>query len=149
MGIRMTQHAGLNQWAQDFVRGEQVLVCHELRIRDYPDGRRERHGPYPVYGSSVRKEEGDGSYSGMFEEEGRYPLHKYTLPDWRVFWEVVQAEPWSSGPVVFLALSTFSPDEIRWICREYGELDGILAYGKLLQLLVPKSLWTDAELANA
>jgi len=148
MGIRMTQHAGLNQWAQDFVRGEQVLVCHEKIERTYPDGRVQTIGPRPVRGSSVRKEEGGEFYSGMFEEEGRWLLYKYTFPNGSVYWEVVQAEPWSSGPVIFLALTAFPPETVRFWRGEL-ERQGCEGYLEVQDYCVPESLWTDEELANA
>jgi len=102
MGIRCDQFMGLNEWASNFVKGEPVLVCVEEVTRVYPDGRRETLEPHPVYESSVKMEESGELYSGMFEDE--YPLHKYTLPDGRVYFERLQAAPWSSGPVHFLAL---------------------------------------------
>ena len=67
----------------------------------------------------VRREpSGKGDY-GAFDPS---PLMKYTLRNGRVLYELVQAEPWSSGPVTFLALA----DEIGcWLT---------------------KSLWADAEI---
>jgi hypothetical protein len=92
---------GLNEWALNFVKGEPVLVCTEEGTRVYPDGRRETFAR-PVYEPSVKKEESGRSYVGMFEDE--YPLYKYTFPDGQVYFEDLQAAPWSSGPVHFLAL---------------------------------------------
>lgn len=102
MGIRCDQFMGLNEWASDFVKGEPVLVCTEEVTRVYPDGRRETLEPCPVYESSVKMEESGELYYGIFENE--HPLHKYTFPDGRVYFERLQAAPWSSGPVHFLAL---------------------------------------------
>lgn len=50
----------------------------------------------------VEKLSSGETFDGMFEET--YPLHKYTMPDGTVYFEKIQAEPWSSGPVIFLAL---------------------------------------------
>lgn len=122
MGIRMDQHMGLNAWASQLVRGEPVFSCTERVIRTFPDGRKEEF-TRDVHESSVRKEESGRTYSGMFETE--YPLSKYTFLDGRVYQEWVQAAPWSSGPVFFLAL-----------CDEEGNV-------------VPESLWADWELDAA
>ena len=40
--------------------------------------------------------------NGMFGEE--IPLYEYTLKNGEFIHEVVQAEPWSSGPCIFLCL---------------------------------------------
>jgi len=119
----MDQFAGLNKWASNFVKGESVFVCTEEVTRVYPDGRRGTLEPRPVYESSVKMEESGEFYSGMFE--GKYPLHKHTFPDGRVYFEKVQAEPWSSGPVFFLALQD---EKGNW---------------------VKKSLWSQEEINNA
>ncbi len=123
MGIRCDQFMGLNEWAQNFVKGEPVLVYTEEVTRVYPDGRRETLEPRPVYESSVKKEQSNEFCSGMFGDE--YPLNKYTFPDGRVCFERVQAEPWSSGPVFFLALQD---EKGNW---------------------VPESLWSEKEIENA
>jgi hypothetical protein len=123
MGIRCDQLMGLNEWASDFIKGELVLVWVEEVTRVYPDGRREKIEPRPIYQSSIKKEESGEFYLGMFDNT--YPLHKYTFPDGRIYFEVLQVERWSSGPVHFLALQ----DENRnWI---------------------PESLWTEEDIAAA
>lgn len=99
---RSDQLMGLNEWASNFVGGELIFVCIEEVTRIYPDGRRETLSPRPAYELSVKKEKSGELYSGMFDDE--YPLHKYTFPDGQVYFEKVQAVPWSSGPVHFLAL---------------------------------------------
>ncbi|MDP3726339.1 MAG: hypothetical protein Q8R36_04045 [bacterium] len=111
MGIRMDQFPGLNKWASGFVKGEPVFVCTEEVTRVYPGGRREMLAPRPVHESSIRKEQSLSSYSGMFGD--KYPLHDYIFPDGRVYSERVQAEPWSSGPVIFLALQDEDGNWVR------------------------------------
>ena len=138
MGIRMDQDMGLNAWTEDLVAGEQVLAytSHERRV--YPDGREEIREPTPAYSSSVKAEPSGETYAGMFDAE--YPLQKYTLPDGKVFWEVVQAAPWSSGPVFFLALSQFNK----------GEREQFLSAGASLETLcVKESLWSEKEIDHA
>ena len=124
MGIRMDQVFGLNEWAEKFVKGKRVFAYTERVIRTFPDGKGEVVYPdRQVYKSSVKKEKSGEHFSGMFDE--KYSLHKYTFPDGKVYFEKVQAEPWSSGPCFFLAL-----------VDEKGEW-------------VPESLWPDAVIENA
>jgi hypothetical protein len=101
MGIRTTQLIGLNERARDLVRGEPALDHELVGERIYPDGRRESFHER-VIGSTVRSEPSGESFEGMFGE--RHELSRYELPDGRVLCEYVQAEPWSSGPCIFLAL---------------------------------------------
>lgn len=123
MGIRCTQFIGLNSWASDFVKGESVLAYTERGSRVYSDGREEPF-EHPVHASSVKREDTEKCWYGMFEGE-ETPLAKYTFPDGRVYFEDVQAEPWSSGPLIFLALKD---DKGNWI---------------------PESLWSDEEVQAA
>ena len=69
-------------------------------------------------------------HDGTMEPSGkyyhdRYGLSRYRLADGRVFEEDIQAEPWSSGPVFFLALKD-----------EHGEW-------------APESLWSEEQINNA
>jgi len=121
MGMRCTQVIGLSQAAQELVQGEEVVIYVEEGERVYPDGRREAFS-CPVEGSTVRTEETGKCFHGMFGES--YPLNRYIFPDGRVLEEAIQAEPWSSGPCIFLAL------------KEQGEW-------------VKASLWSDEEIDNA
>lgn len=118
MGIRMDQQMGLNAFADDLVH--QLVKVVEKGIRFWPDGEEEEfdRGTW----LSRTKTEVIGHYSGMFEDQ--YELHKYILPNGKVYKEYVQAEPWSSGPVFFLALT--------------DEADKV----------VEKSLWSNEEVAN-
>ena len=122
MGIRMDQFMGLNDWACSFVQGEKVFAYTEQVTRVYPDGREERMPDKLVYKSSVHSEP-SGHYTGMFDQE--HGLTKYTFPDGKVYQEAVQADPWSSGPVFFLALKD---ENGNW---------------------VPESLWSDEAISNA
>ena len=123
MGMRMNQHLGLNEWAEQFVAGEPILLYTERITRLYPDERVEGVPDQPIHGSTVRSEPSGESFTGMFEDE--YPLRKFTFPDGRVFYERVQADPWSSGPVFFLALQD---ERGRW---------------------VPQSQWTEEQIQAA
>lgn len=117
---RSDQVIGLNSRAEKLIEGEQVLQYIEHVTRVSPDGRKEELGPNEVYGSSVLCEESGDTFTGMFKNN--YPLMKYTFPDGRILFEKVQAEPWSSGPMFFLALKD---EQGKW---------------------VKKSLWTEKEM---
>lgn len=133
MGIRCTQIIGLNERAEQLIEGEEILLYDLTEKRRYPDGREEALPPRPVFGSSVSKEV-CGVFYGMFEEE--YPLHRYTLPSGEIYEERVQAEPWSSGPCIFLAL----------ICAggEVWQPQGAPADSWLAQ-----TLWSEAEINSS
>lgn len=122
MGIRMDQHMGLNEWAMNFVKGEEVLAYTEQGTRLYPDGREEEFGRRFMK-SSVKSEPSGSTYSGMFEDI--YRLSKYTFPDGRVFYDAVQSDEWSSGPCFFLALKDNNGEWVK------------------------ESLWSDEEIADA
>jgi hypothetical protein len=49
--------------------------------------------------------------TGMFDE---LPLYQYRLKDGRTATEIVQANPWSSGPMVFLKLAVSSGELFEW-----------------------------------
>lgn len=122
--MRCTQLMGLSDRAHQLVEGEQVLAYTEQVMRVYPDGRTEPEPDRPVFVSTVKQEPSGETYSGMLDEE-EYRLNKYIFPDGRVYFERVQAEPWSSGPVIFLALQD---EEGNWI---------------------PESLWPEEAIATA
>lgn len=123
--MRCTQPMGLTEEAQRLVQGEQVLAYTEQVVRVYPDGRTEPAPDRPVYVSTVKQEPSGEMFNGIFADQGeQYPLHKYTLPNGTVYYERVQAEPWHSGPVIFLALQD---EEGSW---------------------VPESLWPEEVLAT-
>ena len=111
MGIRMDQIHGLNPWAEDFVKGEQVFAYTERVVRVYPGDREDETQPdHDVYVSTIKMEESGEHYPGMFDNE--YPLHKHTFPDGSVYFERVQQITLSSGPCIFLALQD---EEGEWI----------------------------------
>jgi hypothetical protein len=120
MGSRMTQVIGLTEQARKIVQGQDVLAYTEQGEKLMPNGSKE---PFSrsVYKSDVSSSE-VGSFSGMFGEE--YPLYQHDLPDGRTLVEEVQAEPWSSGPCIFVALK----ENGKWL---------------------EESLWSDEEIENA
>lgn len=102
MGIRETQVMGLHARALEMIELGEVHSHHEHVRRTYPDGRIEEL-EREVMVPAVSSAESGGSFTGMFGEE--YPLMAHRLPDGRVLTEAVQAERWSSGPVIYLALA--------------------------------------------
>lgn len=118
MGIRCDQLIGLNDWASDFVRKPTRKYTDYVR-RVYEDG---MVNDLEVGGEEclVKRELSGQRMLGMFDES--YPLNKYTFPSGRVVFEFEQASPWSSGPVMFLALKDENGEPIK------------------------KSLWTEEEI---
>lgn len=94
MGIRQTQLIGLNRDADDFLDNNakcvEVKICKECG-----------HKTGGGFCMSVYDEE-TGVQKGMFEDGPL--LHEYELKDGSKVREIVQADPWSSGPCIFLCL---------------------------------------------
>jgi len=86
--MRSDQHAGLTIKAEQFLQDNCSLV----------------QKPCPTCGQPYlqRDKQDYSSYKGMFGDE--YPLQEYTLKDGTKVKEIVQADPWSSGPIFFLCL---------------------------------------------
>ena len=88
--MRMTQFVGLSEKAEKFLEDKAVKV---------PANKCPHCGGITQY--RIDRKEYDKTF-GMFEEE--IPLHEYELTNGEMWREVVQAAPWSSGPVIFLCL---------------------------------------------
>ena len=58
-------------------------------------------------------------YSGMFGD--KYPLDEYIMHNGNLVCEVVQAEPWSSGPVFFLCLEVGNDMMFQWSEKEIDD----------------------------
>ncbi len=78
---RFDQFLGLNSWAKKTVNATGVIKKPSNQELVKPT---------------------KGKFTGMFGDE--YPLYMYTLPNGKVYFEEIQADPWSSGPVFFIAL---------------------------------------------
>lgn len=100
MGHRMDSFIGLNLWARQFVKGNQLLAYTEVTVRCYPSGTQEQMPPKEVYISDVECSLSGQNYMG-YEE---HPLHKYKFPNGERYSERVQKVHYSSGPVIFTAL---------------------------------------------
>ena len=114
---RSDQYIGLNDWARRNVTGKQKV--RELGVRIHANGRKVNFNRWCRV-PKARKEH-VGVIRGAWVPVVA-PLHRYTMPDGRVFVEYVQAEPWCSGPCYFIALKD-----------KHGNP-------------VPESLWTDEEM---
>ena len=123
---RQTSIMGLNDWATKLV--SQTETVKEVGSRFWKGGKHEEFEREVKILLTIQ--EINGEFEGMFGE--KYPLKKYTLPNGLILQEYVQAGPWSSGPIIFLALKEFSPYE---------------GHNKWRVLL--KSLWSDEEINNA
>ena len=116
--MRTTQFIGLKGRATALVKPINKVVGTQTVIKRFNDGREEKVETNIV--ENQVKRETYGMTYGMFDEE--IPLNRYTLPDGTVYQEFVQACPWSSGPMIFLA---------------FQDKDG---------KPVQESLWTDDEI---
>jgi len=96
--MRCDQYIGLNERGQKLVEGNLVVVQRKT-IDTYPDGNVKEFEEV-VEISDITIEATDNLAEGF----GRFPLHKYTLVDGTEYTEFVQVEPWSSGPMFFIAL---------------------------------------------
>lgn len=122
--MRMAQYYGLNKWAKKLVL-KKVMV-REIGTTFLPDGKRvefDRRRPIPV-----AKKQVIGDIKTMNPQLTLAQLHRYTMPDGRVFEEYVQAAPWSGGPCNFIALK--------------------FANGVHAGKPVSESLWTDEEMSQ-
>jgi len=118
--MRCDQYIGLNKWASEKVSRQ--MTVREIGARLLPGGKAvpfDRSISVPV-----AKIEVIGKIAGAWNDHVAN-LHRYTLPDGRVYVEYIQADPWSSGPCYFIALK-----------NQKGNV-------------VSQSLWTEEELAQA
>jgi len=100
--MRCTQIAGLQPEAQDWL---------EANCRKVPTGICKHCGKPNGETLDGVVYDGSGS-SGMFEDGPH--LQEYTTTEGKKVREVVQAAPWSSGPVIFLCLEIDGEQMFRW-----------------------------------
>jgi hypothetical protein len=74
------------------------------------------------------KEAECGHYKGMFGDD--YSLTEYIMVDGSRYQEFLQADPWSGGPVFFIALKKYNSNTDEWD-------------------VVEESLWSDSEIEKA
>jgi hypothetical protein len=115
---RFDQYLGLNDWAKR-------TVCKREKVRiegvmQFSDGRRKRFVRWANVPQARIKV--IGIVTGAWKPKVA-DLHRYSMPDGRVYEEYVQCAPWSGGPVYHIALKNAKTG-----------------------LPVAESLWTDEEI---
>ena len=104
--MRCTQIIGLTNEAQKFLdkncRTEPIQFCPHCK-KSIKEGK-----IFNIYKSATNE--------GMFND-GPY-LHKYSLKNKKVAYEVIQATPWSSGPCIFLCLEIDNKRMFKWSQKE-------------------------------
>jgi len=126
------------------VTGEQVLAYTECgTVRVYPDGHEEPQPDRPVREPSIKRELSGEIWIDPFSDQP-WSLNKYTFSDGRVLFERVQAEPWSSGPCVFTALTEY-PEGSREAASFRNGTGVLSAKG----YFVPESLWSEEDIQAA
>lgn len=112
MDMRTTQFIGLPNEAIEFL--DQMAIKEVKLPKDWEDNLDNGNWDYLSYLSGYKQALYDylpkqfitnpiGVVTGMFDEEV-HTLLEYKLTDGNWVEEYIQAEPWSSGPVIFLAL---------------------------------------------
>ncbi len=104
---RSTSFMGLHKRAASFLEGHKRFLYKETIIKEYPDGEVVETSKDNYDVSRTQYDTCDG----MFCEE--YPLFEYTLKDGKTVQEYVQADPWASGPCIFIALRSKSGHPIK------------------------------------
>lgn len=112
MGIRTDQFIGLSGKAEKFLEENAVKDCFKTYKND------------ELISTTFRPKEMDGNYkwTGMFGDETLLP--SFQLEDGRVVHEKIQAESWSSGPVIFtyLVIDDKKPlTKTRWSKKNMGK----------------------------
>lgn len=119
---RTDNYIGLSPRAEEFLKNN----CHEIfvtTIREYP---KDREKNTILSEKSVSVELWSEKYDkleGAFYNS--FPLYEYYLRNGKTVIEVLQADPWSSGPCFFLCLAdkdTGNPiEETKWTEEEIEE----------------------------
>lgn len=109
--MRCDQPMGLSCGAEAYLAKNAIHNQHELFI----NGKIDKEWTEP------KKEQIDRVYYGMFGTE--YPLHRYQKKDRSFIYEYVQSDPWSSGPVIFLALRDRDGKPIKESLWDQEEID--------------------------
>lgn len=93
--MRCDQYIGLTSEGEKFVEENALQLGVKKITEEYTSGEVKILSTIPIYEKKVYDEH---------EGFGFHPLYEYTAKDGSVFREAVQANPWSSGPVIFVAL---------------------------------------------
>ena len=109
--MRMAQIRGLSPVASAYLEANAIHDHFELC----------KNGEVVNEYDLPKSKESDNIYHGMFDEE--YPLMEYEMRDGSYLYEFVQASPWSSGPVIFLALQDESDVHVSESLWDNEEID--------------------------
>jgi len=108
--MRCTQVVGLSDRAQRFIN--QNVAQHDPKVC--------QHCNQPLPGEPrgpIMEVYADAKALGMFDDGP--DLHEYTLKDGQKVKEIVQAVPWSSGPMIFMCLEDEEGNRIgEWSASE-------------------------------
>jgi|SRR6266850_4358780 len=108
--MRAEQWIGLNDRAKALVKPNlNKFLYHEVGTRFYADGTKQDYD-FEQYGSDIVQHV-YRIYEGAFE--GEHQLNGYTFSNGEEWYEEIQLEPWSSGPMTFLALKRKADDS--WV----------------------------------
>jgi len=119
--MRMDQYRGLNDWAcKTVLKTEKV---RQFGTMVFSDGRRKRFSRWTKV--PVARVRVIGKITGAWNPHVA-DLHRFNMPDGKVYDEYVQVTPWSGGPVYHIALRDVRTGQP-----------------------VPESLWTDDEIMEA
>ena len=124
--MRCDQYIGLNERAQKLVEPAKNELDYEViaEERRHPNGSSEcieLEFPRRVMKGNIVAH---GTFKGMFEDE--YSLWEYHLPDGTVYREFVQADPWSGGPMFFVALKDSKGKPVEESLWTESEIQGML-----------------------
>jgi hypothetical protein len=125
--MRSDQWIGLNPAAAELISGRPHVAYTRHERRVYPDGTATTLPPVVVSESSTRSvdyADVSGAWADVAGTLRRHTLTNTTAPH-RVLEEYVQATPWSSGPMYFIALRDL-----------------------LTGQPVPGTLWSEAEMSE-
>lgn len=121
---------GFTERANKILAQNKVLLYTDHVRKEYPDGTFEDMAP-KCYHDIPRRASGR-KWQGMFDGESG-DLMVYTLCDGTEVEEYIQAEPWSSGPMIFLALrNTETKEPLKWSLWTDGEIDQVTGEKSLL-----------------
>lgn len=121
--MRQTQIIGLSPQALTFLKENEAKTLEKCYCPDCKT---------PHVEISLRKQYADGSHWGMFDDGP--PLYKYQLKDGSWVCEFVQSCPWSSGPMIFLALTRVVNESIEVLAMD------------AMKNPVTESLWKEDEI---
>lgn len=124
--MRMLQYMGFNDYAKDFLKPKGTPY-QAISYKVYADG--SKSDVHEKNGNDFHYTSEKIGFSDQWYGEGA-DLHEYTITHGtstgQKFYDGIQAAPWSSGPVIFMALY----------------------YDKECTQPIPGTTWTDKEIQN-